>query len=71
MGTISECRSWWLRAPATISTCDRDASLLGEEKQTNPLLCADKPSVQKAVGMPGGNSIQVFAEVRHRKYVFR
>ena len=46
-------------------------SLLGEEKQTNPFLRADKPSVQKAVGMPGGDPIQVFAEVRHRKDVFR
>ena len=46
-------------------------SLLGEEKQTNPFLRADKPSVQKAVGMPGGDPVQVFAEVRHRKDVFR
>ena len=46
-------------------------SLLGEEKQTNPFLRADKPSVQKAVGMTGGDPIQVFAEVRHRKDVFR
>ena len=29
-------------------------SLLGEEKQTNPFLRADKPGVQKAVGMSGG-----------------
>jgi hydroxyacylglutathione hydrolase len=46
-------------------------SLLGEEKQTNPFLRVDKPSVQKAVGMPGGDPIHVFAEVRHRKDVFR
>jgi hydroxyacylglutathione hydrolase len=46
-------------------------SLLGEEKQTNPFLRADKPSVQKAVGMLGQDPVKVFAEVRHRKDVFR
>ena len=46
-------------------------SLLGEEKQTNPFLRADVPAVQQAVGMPGGDPIAVFAEVRHRKDVFR
>jgi len=46
-------------------------SLLGEEKQTNPFLRADVPSLQKAVGMTGKDPIQVFAEVRHRKDVFR
>ncbi|WP_363718733.1 hypothetical protein [Reyranella sp.] len=29
------------------------------------------PSVQKAVGMPGGDPTAVFAEVRQRKDVFR
>jgi hydroxyacylglutathione hydrolase len=46
-------------------------SLLGEEKQTNPFLRADRPSVQKAVGMLGQDPVKVFAEVRHRKDVFR
>jgi hydroxyacylglutathione hydrolase len=46
-------------------------SLLGEEKRTNPFLRADVPSVQKAVGMVGQDPIRVFAEVRHRKDVFR
>jgi len=46
-------------------------SLLGEEKQTNPFLRADKPGVQKAVGMAGQDPVKVFAEVRHRKDVFR
>ena len=46
-------------------------SLLGEEKQTNPFLRADVPSLQKAVGMLGGDPAAVFAEVRHRKDVFR
>jgi len=46
-------------------------SLLGEEKQTNPFLRADVASLQKAVGMTGKDPSQVFAEVRHRKDVFR
>jgi len=46
-------------------------SLLGEEKQTNPFLRADLPGVQKAVGMVGKSPVDVFAEVRHRKDVFR
>ena len=46
-------------------------SLLGEEKQTNPFLRADLPGVQKAVGMVGKDPALMFAEVRHRKDVFR
>lgn len=46
-------------------------SLLGEEKATNPFLRADIPAVQRAVGLPGGDPVAVFAEVRHRKDVFR
>jgi hydroxyacylglutathione hydrolase len=46
-------------------------SLLGEEKATNPFLRADVPAVQRAVGMPAGDPAAVFAEVRHRKDVFR
>jgi hydroxyacylglutathione hydrolase len=46
-------------------------SLLGEEKATNPFLRADVPGVQRAVGLPGGDPVAVFAEVRHRKDVFR
>ena len=46
-------------------------SLLGEEKATNPFLRADVPAVQAAVGMTGGDPTAVFAEVRHRKDVFR
>ena len=46
-------------------------SLLGEEKQTNPFLRADVASLQAAVGMAGKDPIDVFAEVRHRKDVFR
>jgi hydroxyacylglutathione hydrolase len=46
-------------------------SLLGEEKRTNPFLRADEPAVQKAVGLLGEDPVKVFAEVRHRKDVFR
>ena len=46
-------------------------SLLGEEKMTNPFLRVDLPGVQKAVGMVGKDPALVFAEVRHRKDVFR
>jgi hydroxyacylglutathione hydrolase len=46
-------------------------SLLGEEKETNPFLRADVPAVQAAVGLAGGDPVAVFAEVRHRKDVFR
>ena len=46
-------------------------SLLGEEKATNPFLRVDVPSVQRAVGMVGVDPALVFAEVRHRKDIFR
>jgi len=46
-------------------------SLLGEEKATNPFLRADRPSVAAAVGLPDGDPVAVFAEVRRRKDVFR
>jgi len=45
-------------------------SLLGEEKQTNPFLRADLPSLAAAVGMEGSDPVSVFAEVRHRKDTF-
>ncbi|MFO1086569.1 MAG: hydroxyacylglutathione hydrolase [Reyranellaceae bacterium] len=46
-------------------------SLLGEEKATNPFLRADVAAVQRAVGLSDGDPVAVFAEVRHRKDVFR
>lgn len=46
-------------------------SLLGEEKATNPFLRADQPAVAAAVGQPAADPVAVFAEVRHRKDVFR
>ena len=44
-------------------------SLLGEEKHTNPFLRADLPACEARHG--GEDPVQVFAEVRHRKDVFR
>ncbi len=46
-------------------------SLLGEEKATNPFLRTDVPAVAKAIGLPISDPVAVFAEVRHRKDVFR
>ncbi|ACB94083.1 hydroxyacylglutathione hydrolase [Beijerinckia indica] len=37
------------------------------ELGTNPFLRVDEPSVQAAVGMPGGDPAAVFAELRERK----
>ncbi|MGO1120377.1 hydroxyacylglutathione hydrolase [Rhodovibrionaceae bacterium A322] len=42
-------------------------SLLGEEKQTNPFLRADKPDLAAHLNMAGRDPIEVFAEVRARK----
>ncbi|MET4697251.1 hydroxyacylglutathione hydrolase [Constrictibacter sp. MBR-5] len=42
-------------------------SELGEEKRTNPFLRADVPELQAAVGMPGADPVDVFAEIRKRK----
>jgi hydroxyacylglutathione hydrolase len=42
-------------------------SLLGVEKATNPFLRADDPGVASAVGLPGAEPVDVFAEVRTRK----
>ncbi|MFN4090973.1 MAG: hydroxyacylglutathione hydrolase [Alphaproteobacteria bacterium] len=45
-------------------------SSLGEEKRTNPFLRADIAAVQAAVGLPGGDPVAVFAEIRKRKDIF-
>ena len=42
-------------------------SLLGEEKETNPFLRADVPSLAAAVGMSGRDPVEIFTEVRGRK----
>jgi hydroxyacylglutathione hydrolase len=44
---------------------------IGLEKQTNPFLRADLPSVRVAVAMTDAPAHEVFAEVRRRKDVFR
>ncbi len=45
-------------------------STLGEELATNPFLRADQPSLAANVGLPSGDPVAVFAEVRHRKDIF-
>lgn len=42
-------------------------STIGLEKATNPFLRPDETGVQIAVGMVGGDTVDVFAEVRRRK----
>lgn len=42
-------------------------SLLSLELATNPFLRAHVPAVQQAVGMPGADPAEVFAEIRARK----
>jgi hydroxyacylglutathione hydrolase len=45
-------------------------SLMGEERRANPFLRADQPSLAQGVGLPPGDPVAVFAEVRRRKDVF-
>lgn len=45
-------------------------SLMGEERRANPFLRADQPSLAAGVGLPPGDPVAVFAEVRRRKDVF-
>jgi hydroxyacylglutathione hydrolase len=40
---------------------------MAEERATNPFLRADDPKLATAVGMPGAEPVQVFAEIRRRK----
>lgn len=40
---------------------------IGEERETNPFLRADLPSIAKTLGLDGADPVAVFAEVRHRK----
>jgi hydroxyacylglutathione hydrolase len=42
-------------------------STIGLENETNPFLRADEPDVAKAVGLPGADPVEVFAEIRLRK----
>jgi hydroxyacylglutathione hydrolase len=40
---------------------------IGRERATSPFLRAGEPAVAEAVGMPGADAAEVFAEVRRRK----
>jgi len=42
-------------------------SRLSEERATNPYLRADLPALADAVGLPGADPVDVFAEIRSRK----
>jgi hydroxyacylglutathione hydrolase len=45
-------------------------STIGLERATNPFLRADMPSLQEAIGRPGTDPAEVFAEIRRMKDVF-
>jgi hydroxyacylglutathione hydrolase len=42
-------------------------STIGEERETNPFLRADRPGFAEEVGLMGADPVAVFAEVRRRK----
>jgi hydroxyacylglutathione hydrolase len=42
-------------------------STIGEERETNPFLRADRPGFAEEVGLIGADPVAVFAEVRRRK----
>ncbi len=45
-------------------------SNLREERETNPFLRPDSPDLQRTIGMPGGDLVEVFAETRRLKNNF-
>lgn len=45
-------------------------STLAQERATNPFLRADQPELAHAVGLPPGDPVAVFAEIRRRKDSF-
>jgi hydroxyacylglutathione hydrolase len=45
--------------------------LMRDELATNPFLRADTAELQQAAGMAGADPVAVFAEIRHRKDVFK
>jgi hydroxyacylglutathione hydrolase len=45
-------------------------ALMADELATNPFLRADRPEVQRGVGMAGADPVAVFTEVRERKNRF-
>jgi hydroxyacylglutathione hydrolase len=42
-------------------------STIGREKESNPFLRADSPSIRRALNMPDEEAAAVFAELRRRK----
>lgn len=44
---------------------------IGEEKQTNPFLRPSSPEIRQVLGLEGAEDVEVFAETRRRKDVFR
>lgn len=45
-------------------------STVAEERATNPFLRADTEDLKRAAGLPGGDAVAVFAEIRRQKDVF-
>jgi hydroxyacylglutathione hydrolase len=45
-------------------------STMAKEVKTNLFLRAGEPAVQRALGVPGGSTVEAFAELRRRKDVF-
>lgn len=43
---------------------------IGQEKKTNPFLRPHIPMIRQNLGMPGGNAVEVFTELRKRKDTF-
>ena len=60
-----------MREPQSGAVGVVDPAVAGPGESHRPFLRADVPAVQRAVGMMGGDPIAVFAEVRHRKDIFR
>ncbi|CAI8772051.1 hydroxyacylglutathione hydrolase [Methylococcus capsulatus] len=46
-------------------------SILSEELATNPFLRPESPEIRARLGLPGVPEVEVFAEIRRRKDVFR
>lgn len=44
---------------------------IGLERATNPFVLANEPGLRAALGMPAASRVELFAEVRRRKDVFR
>jgi hydroxyacylglutathione hydrolase len=44
---------------------------IGLEKKTNPFLRANEPAIRARLGMAEATPVEVFAEIRKRRDVFR